>query len=236
MNILICDDIQTEAHKLADIMADRGFDVNIKVFYNARDVLAYMETGADVDVCFLDIVMPDVSGVELAASLRDNGYTGFIVFLSASKDYGPESYKVKAFNYLVKPISISDIKIMLQELTDALKTVDNASILVRTHNISKNLPHRDISYIEVENNYVFFHLTDGTQLKSRTPLAEIALHLLEDSRFVRCHRSFIINRHDIDSLKSSDFIMKSGAVVPISRNNSEVKRQYLNSRNRQGGG
>jgi len=236
MNILICDDIKTEANKLAELMADRGFDVNIKVFYNAADVLAYISTGAAVDVCFLDIVMPEVSGVELAAELRDNGYKGFIVFLSASKDYGPESYKVKAFNYLVKPIAISDIKIMLQELTDAMSAVDNASILVRTHDLSRNLPLRDISYIEVENNYVFFRLTDGTELKSRTPLSEIALHLLEDSRFIRCHRSFIVNRHDIDSLKSNDFIMKNGTAVPISRNNSEVKRQYLNSGRRQGGG
>jgi len=236
MNILICDDIKTEADKLANMLNDRGFEVNTKVFYNARDVLAYINTGAVVDVCFLDIVMPDVSGVELAGSLRKNGYSGYIVFLSAAKDYGPESYKVKAFNYLIKPIAVSDIKIILQELTDALSAADNACILVRTHDFTRNLLLRDISYIEVENNYVFFHLIDGTELKARTPLNEIAIQLLEDSRFIRCHRSFIVNQHDIDSLKGNDFIMRNGKTIPISRNNSDVKRQYLNSITGQGGG
>jgi len=231
MNILVCDDIKTEADKLAEMLTNRGFDVNISVFYNAHDALAYIRTGAAVDVCFLDIVMPEVSGVELAQSLRDFGYAGYIIFLSASKDYGPESYKVKAFNYLVKPISLSDIKITLQELTDALNAADTASILVKTHDYSRNLPLRHISYIEVENNYVFFHLTDGTELKSRTPLAEIATQILSDSRFIRCHRSFIVNLHDIDTLKGNDFMMKNGATVPISRNNADAKRQYLKSIN-----
>jgi len=236
MNILICDDIKTEADKLADMMADRGFELTIKVFYNAGDTLAYVNTGALVDVCFLDIVMPEVSGVDLAESLRENGYKGFIVFLSASKDYGPESYKVKAFNYLIKPISISDIKIILQELTDALTAADRACILVRTHDMTKSLPLKDISYIEVENNYVFYHLTDGTELRARTPLNEIAVQLLEDSRFIRCHRSFIVNRSNIDSLKGNDFVMRTGVAIPISRNNSDAKRQYLDFINRQGGG
>ncbi|MCL2819506.1 MAG: LytTR family DNA-binding domain-containing protein [Oscillospiraceae bacterium] len=236
MNILICDDIKTEAHKLDDMMRNRGFDVNIKVFYNARDVIAYINTGAVIDVCFLDIMMPEVSGVELAQQLRDTGYTGFIVFLSASKDYGPESYKVKAFNYLVKPISITDIRTILQELTDAQTAADTAGILVKTHDLTKNLPLRNISYIEVENNYVFFRLTDGSELKVRVPLSDIASQLLEDKRFIRCHRSYIVNKNEIDTLKNNDFIMRSGAVIPISRNNADVKRQYLDSIKRQGGG
>ena len=119
MNVLVCDDIKSEADKLAEMLKNRGFDVNISVFYNAQDTLSYIRSGAVVDVCFLDIVMPDMSGVELAHTLRQDGYTGFIVFLSASKDYGPESYKVKAFNYLLKPISISDIREILRELSDA---------------------------------------------------------------------------------------------------------------------
>jgi len=229
MNVLICDDIKSEAHKLAEMMTNRGFDVNINVFYNARDVISYINTGAVIDVCFLDIVMPEVSGVELAQTLREIGYTGFIVFLSASKIYGPESYKVKAFNYLVKPIAISDIKSLLKDLTDALSAADTASILVRTQDFTKNLPFRKISFIEVENNYVFFRLTDGSQLKSRTPLAEIAEQLLDDRRFIRCHRSFIVNLNEIDELRNNDFIMRNGESVPISRNNTDAKKQYLKS-------
>jgi len=236
MNILICDDIKTEAQKLSDMLQKCDFDLNIQVFYNAKDVLSYFHTGAVIDVCLLDIVMPEISGVELAQTLRDEGYTGYIVFLSASKDYGPESYKVKAFNYLVKPISITDLRVILQELTDAQRASDNASILVKTHDFSRNLPLRNISYIEVENNYVYFHLTDGSELKARIPLSDIAAKLLDDSRFIRCHRSFIVNMFEIDTLKSSDFIMRSGAVIPISRNNADAKRHYLNSLSKQGGG
>jgi len=236
MNVLICDDIKSEAHKLANMMTGRGFDINIKVFYNAADSLEYISSGAKVDVCFLDIVMPGTSGIELAFSLREYGYTGFIVFLSASKDYGPESYQVKAFNYLVKPISISDIRVIFEELTDALSMADTAGILIKAHESTRNLPFRSISFIEVENNYVFFRLTDNSILKVRTPLTEIAEALQEDSRFIRCHRSFIVNISEVKSMKNNDFTMKSGAVVPISRNNTEAKKMYLKSIKGQGGG
>jgi len=236
MNILVCDDIKTEADKLAEMLTGRGFEVNIKVFYSASDTLDYIRTGALVDVCFLDIVMPEIDGVELAQSMRDYGYNGYIIFLSASKDYGPESYKVKAFNYLVKPIAISDIRTILQELTDAQNAADTAGIMVKTHDFTRNVPLRDISYIEVENNYVFFHLTNGTVLKTRIALSEIASKLLTDIRFLKCHRSYIINLNEVDTLKANDFIMRSGNKIPISRNNTDAKRMYLKFINAQGGG
>jgi len=229
MNILICDDIKSEADKLASMLTNRGFEVHTTAFYNARDALAYVRTGAVVDVCFLDIVMPEVNGVELAKALRKDGYTGYIVFLSAAREYGPESYQVKAFNYLAKPIALSDIRIILSELSEAMNSADTNRILIKTTDFSRNVMLRDISHIEVKNNYVYVHLTDGNELKARTALAEIATRLLEDSRFIRCHRSFIVNMSEIDSLKGNDFIMRDNSVIPISRNNADVKQRYIKS-------
>jgi len=227
MNILICDDVKSVADKLEIMMTNRGHNVNISVFYNASDVLNFIRSGANVDACILDIVMPGINGVELAQMLRDDGYNGFIVFLSASRDYGPESYKVKAFNYLVKPVSISDIRVLLSELSEAMNTSDTASILVKTAVSAKRVQLKDISYVEVRTNYVHFKLIDNTEIKARTALIDVAPQILEDSRFVKCHRSFIVNLNDIDTLQGNEFIMHDGAVIPISRSMTDVKRLYL---------
>jgi len=173
--------------------------------------------------------MPETSGVVLAQELRNYGYNGFIVFLSASKDYGPESYQVKAFNYLVKPISIADIRAILKELHEAATATDTASIHIKTTSFTKRVLLKEISHIEVKTNYVYFSLEDGSELKSRVALSEIESHLLEDPRFVKCHRSFVVNLSNVDNLKSNEFVMRNGARIPISRGKSDVKRIYHSS-------
>jgi len=227
VNILICDDMKHDADNLCKLLVDSGFNHNSVMFSNAKDAFEHIRSGASVDVCFLDIIMPGKSGVELAKDLRDDGWQGFIVFLSTSKDFGPETYQVKAFSYLLKPVSCDSVREILHEIEHLQKSADTSGISVKGVGQTRFLLFREISYVEAANQNVIFRLTSGLELKMRSTFAEIAATLLEDTRFIQCHRSYVINMNDVISVCNNDFIMQSGVKIPIARSFAGAKLRYI---------
>lgn len=226
MNILICDDLQSDSGRLSRLIRDSWLDLNIVVFQNGYDALDYFYTGAVVDVCFLDIIMPEMSGVELAGQLRQGGYTGDIVFLTTSNEYAAESYDVNAFSYLLKPPSPEGVRGVLQKLEDAKKKGDTEGILVRVSKVSRNVLFRDISHVEVIKHYVYFRLTDGEEIELYATFGEIAEQLLRDNRFVQCHRSYIVNMSEISSIDDKEITVRGGKKLPVSKSYSNVKKKF----------
>jgi len=225
---MICDDMKNEADKLERLLNDSGFDVNTTAFTDADDALEHIRSGTIVDVCFLDIVMPGMSGIELAKALRAENYPGEIVFLTTSNEYAAESYQVKAFSYLIKPPGPDGVHKILSELEQAKKDGDTAGIIVKTTGSKRLVLFRELSHVEVMGNNIHFRLTDGTEAVTRATFAETAPALLADKRFTQCHRSYIVNMDDISRVQGSeDFITQNGARVPISRNYPNAVKQYI---------
>ena len=227
MNILICDDLKHDADKLHELLSASESGHDTVIFTEAKDALEHIRSGASVDICFLDIIMPEINGVELAKQLREEGWLGYIVFLSTSKDFGPESYEVKAFSYLLKPASCESVRDVLNDINHAQKNTDTGGISVKATGQTRFVMFKDISYIEAANQNVIFRLTNNSELKMRSTFAEIASVLLEDSRFIQCHRSYIINMDDVLSVKNNDFIIRSGVKIPITRSFADAKLLYI---------
>jgi len=226
MNILLCDDKIEELCELENMLENSGFDVRHKSFYNAQDLLTYVRQGADVDMCILDIVMPDMTGISLAVELRRGGYEGQIVFLSALNDFAAESYGVHAFSYLLKPPTKDAIIRLLKDVAAATEKRDEEAIVVRQPREMRRLLHREIEYVEVVDHYVYFHLTSGEYVEVYSTFVEITNKLISAPHFVKCHRSFIINMHEIKVITSRSVTMRSGKVLPVSRNYSDVKKEF----------
>lgn len=227
MNILICDDLQEDAKELGRLLQNLGFTINLAIFYNGYDVLEYLSAGSAADVCFLDIVMPEMNGVELARELRSCGFTGEIVFLTTSKEYGYESYRVKAFDYLLKPPTTQDVRDVLEKLKKIRESSDTGSILVKTTGISRSIMFREISHVEVIMHSIHYRLIDGGEMTQRVSFEEVKPKLLSDPRFIQCHRSYIVNMDDIKTVAGRELIMRSGAIIPLSRSYPEAKKRYL---------
>lgn len=226
MNVLICDDLQSEAAVLDSLLRTSGFQVNIYLFNNALDALNFIRTGAVVDCCFLDIIMPEMDGIELAAALRQNGYSGKLVFLSTSKDYGPESYTVDAFSYLLKPPTTKSVKEILGKLEQAQIRADRAEIPVQAAGVTKIIPHRDISYVEVIRHKIYFHMTDGSEVCISATFSKITAQLLCDPRFIQCHRSYVVNMQDIAEVSEREIVTRSGKRIPIPRNYRDTRTRF----------
>lgn len=225
MKVLICDDKEEDANALAALLSSLHIE-NI-AFTNSSHAFDYMCSGAKIDVCFLDIVMPEMDGIELAEKLRQNNFAGKIVFLTESNDFAHESYKVKAFDYMIKPPTLENITGVLKSLEELSKDNDTEGLVVKTQGSSRVIPFRDISHIEVIDHAVFIKLSDRSLIKELTTFSEMAERLLQDPRFVRCHRSYIVNVNEVALASKKEVIMKNGAKIPISRGYSQVKDEML---------
>jgi DNA-binding LytR/AlgR family response regulator len=225
VNILICDDMKNEADKLTGILRDLGFEPI--VFSSSNDALIYFRSGAAADVCFLDIVMPEMNGIALAEKLRADGFAGEIVFLTNSNDYAHQSYKVNAFSYLLKPPTPESVATVLDDLESARKSADKDGISIKTTGAVRFILFRNISHAEVIDHTVYIRLINGSEIPVYAKLSEIAETLLKDRRFVQCHRSYIVNMSDIGSYANGRIVMQGGAVIPISRGYADIKDRLL---------
>ncbi len=225
MNILICDDMRLEAEELMRRLTDEGHSA--AAFFCGEDALEYIEGGGFAQAAILDIMMPGMNGVELAAKLRKLSWSGRIVFLSASGGYGPQSYRVNAFDYLVKPITPKGVREMLQKLEAAEKDADAKSVPLKAGGIIRTVRFRDISYVEAINHKVVYHLTDGGMVEVYGAIADAEALLAPDGRFARCHRSFIVNLDEIKSITGYEIAMRQGARIKISQSYTNLKKRYF---------
>ena len=179
------------------------------------------------DIVFLDIELPDMTGFEMLGQLPETNFK--TIFTTAHSHYAIKAFRFNALDYLVKPIKAVELK----EALSRVKSADSSEIQNALHNIEAKspeqqrlvlqtqsgtlyLPIKEISHVESERNYSSIHLTNGRKELSSKNLAYFE-DVLEEKGFFRCHRSYLVNRAQIETLKKDNFVLKSGLEIPISR-------------------
>ncbi|MEN2488699.1 LytTR family DNA-binding domain-containing protein [Flavobacterium sp. B11] len=171
------------------------------------------------DLVFLDINMPNLSGMELARLIQDQpGPLPKIIFTTAYNHYAIEGYKVNAVDYLLKPFSYeeflrasSKVLQLAEEANNTFTTItaDDEFIFLKVEYQWVRISLKDITYIESLKDYVKVHLEDS----QKALMSLISLKALEEklpsSKFMRVHRSFIVSLDKISAIsKNSIFIDK----------------------------
>lgn len=164
--------------------------------FQAIDYLA----AEPVQLLFLDIKMPDLTGMELLQSLTPKP---LVIFTTAYTEYAAESYELDAVDYLIKPFSFprflkacNKANEMLQKSTGvAIK--EDSSIFIKSGYEAVRINYLDILFLESAGNYMTFVLADEKRILSRLTISE-TVNLLPPAIFTRVHRSFIVNRLKID--------------------------------------
>ena len=233
MNIIVCDDVREDRVALCTLVRRFFREINCPVKINAckdgesllGDLGSYKT--ADAKICFLDIYMPGINGIDVARKIRETDSDTVIILTTTSLDHGVEGYSVYAFQYLVKPLRYPDVN---RALGKCVKLFEQAIrfIEVVSDRLKVRVPLKDILYIEVLDHVCLIHtLADTT--KSYCPLDEIEQQLdnMGEHTFLRIHRSYIVNMRHIDDVAENDFLMRNGAAVPIRRKDKlEVKQAY----------
>lgn len=187
-----------------------------------------------IDLIFLDINMPEISGLSFAKSLNKNIK---IIFTTAYRDYAVDGFDLQAVDYLLKPISFERLIQAVNKYLDENMPVISAMpteiiqemndyIFVRSDRRMVKISFNEILFIESLSDYVKIHLTDKTVL-TRETISNIEAKLPQKD-FIRVHRSFIVSLANIDSF-TNEFVEINSHQIPISRSykNSVLERLEL---------
>jgi len=226
MRILIVDDERPARDKLRRLLEQ---EADVTALAEARDGVEALEQIAAFrpDVAFLDIQMPEVSGIELAASLP--APAPLIVFATAYDQYAIRAFDANAIDYLLKPYDRARLQRALDRIRQRLQAPqpmpafdsghEVRQLLVTERGVTRVVRVDDVQWIETADNYVVLH-TDAGQPLMRQTLAGLVDKL--GPRFVRCHRRAAVQLSWIDSVVALDkgdceLVLRSGARVPCSR-------------------
>ena len=148
--------------------------------------------------------MPDMSGILLGEKLREAGYDGKIIYLTSSSDYYPDAFRVRAFDYMIKPVSMTAFTKTMDEISALIARKKDRFLLVKAKDRSVRLSFDTILYAEFTKRAVCYHLTGGRMVESltlRTTFAEAVAELLADARFALCGQSMVVNLEHITAVE-----------------------------------
>ena len=190
------------------------------------------------ELVFLDIQMPDLDGMELSRMLPPETR---VIFTTAFKQYAYESYEVSALDFLLKPIRYQKFLEAAQKaqewfaLKDAARDVQAdgmTSAFIKVDGVLRKVDFADILYVEGMGDYVMFHLAS-----QRAPLVthltmKAVEELLPAPRFVRIHRSFVVNLEQIKSVSPQGDVKVGDALLHVSDGYREafdalLRQQYM---------
>ena len=230
MRVLIVDDERPARDKLRRMLAQ---DAGIAAIAEARDGVEALQQIAEFkpDAAFLDIQMPEISGIELAASLP--APAPLIVFVTAFDQYAIRAFDANAIDYLLKPYDQARLQRALLRLRKRLQAggapdtpvpaFDSGhpvhQLLVTERGTTRVVRVDQIQWLGSADNYVVLHTADGHPLMRQT-LAGLVEKL--GTGFVRCHRRAAVQLSWIDSVVALDkgdceLVLRGGARVPCSR-------------------
>lgn len=214
LRIAICEDSNDDAKGLQSLIMASCVATEISHFESGDAFLASRPAGR-FDLVFLDIYMEGISGIEVAYTLRKMDEACGVVFTTTSEDHRPEAFDVDAEQYLVKPVDKVKLeKVLRKRLAVVRNTRETCSVNERGRRVEVVLDH--IYYVEVQNHNCLVHTADRViETGSAMKIDDFEL-LLPPPRFLRCHKSYIVNMSYVESV-GRDFIMKNGQTVYIRR-------------------
>lgn len=187
-----------------------------------------------VDLIFLDIEMPGTNGMEFAKTLFERYESLSIVFTTAYPQYALEGFRVDAVDYLLKPLDINDMKTAVEKVKRrmALNTQtaddDNADnyIFIKSSGRTHKLRISDIIYIKGLSEYVQICVRGESKLFTTHESLKKLENNLSAERFMRIHKSFLINLNFLESA-DSESVTVNGIQLPIGQKYKVDFKQYL---------
>lgn len=231
------DDEPLALNKLSDYISRVPFLHLVAACQDAFEAMKVLSE-EEVDLIFLDINMPDLGGLDLMRSLVAKP---LVVFTTAYSEYAIDGFKLEAVDYLLKPFEFHDLlwaadkarkRIELRAMSDnaaeGVQPVADGSLFVKVDHKVIRINIDDIRYVEGMNEYVRIFMEGNTE----PVIAMIGMKKLEErlpsNRFVRVHRSYIVNLRKITEISRLRVIFDHNVYIPVGENYKEQFLEYIN--------
>ncbi len=231
INCIAIDDEPLALQQIISYIEKTPFLRLIKGCYSAVEALDII-TEHKIELMFVDINMPDLSGMDFVKSLN---FKPMIVFTTAYSEYALEGFKVEALDYLLKPISYADFlksankaKKQKELLENSLETIksDNEYIFIKSEYKILRINYKDIIYIEGMKEYVRIHLQNAKAVMTLLSMKSLENHLPKE-KFMRVHRSYIVNLKMINQIERNRIVFNQDTYIPISEQYKVFFQKYL---------
>lgn len=195
-------------------------------FTNAFKAAEYLQK-EKTDLLFLDIKMPDITGLEFLKNLRQ---PSMVVLTTAYSEYAVQSFELNAVDYLLKPFSLSRFLKACSKVNELYLLRNNSGhsssfIFVKSGYEQVHIQISEILYLESAGNYMTFVL-NNSKIISRLSMQE-ALDILPPDKFIRTHRSFIIAIDKIEKVNRQQ-VWINGTIIPVGVTFEENLQDALN--------
>ncbi|MDE7192938.1 MAG: LytTR family DNA-binding domain-containing protein [Oscillospiraceae bacterium] len=218
----VCDDEREAAEHISDKLREYyPEECEIKIYGDGKSLLA--DSGSEnFDAFFLDIVMPEMDGMELARNIREDNPYVKIVFVTNQAELAHRGYIYGAFRYVRK----SNLEYELRETANSLKEyfdLRGEFINFKTPSGEVTRRIREIKYFEVKGHNITM-VCDGYEDKVYGTIRDYH-NRLKSRGFIQVHKSYLVNFRYIDSIVKNDVKLSCGRLLPLSRKRiHEVKK------------
>lgn len=191
MNIAVCDDDKTvvkEAEALInEFFADKGYDYELYTFTSGKELLS---REVQFDIVYLDIEMPEISGLEVAKRLFEKNKNTIIMIITSFQHYIDDAMELRVYRYISKPFDKERFFTCLKFAFNNYLT-SNKPIKIKSNDEITKINSCDIIYLSIENEKVYVHTYDGSI--RTTENFGYWLRELDGLSFFQVHQSFIVN-------------------------------------------
>lgn len=228
MNIAICDDVVIERTQLNAALRrfekEWNIDLHITEFSDAECLLLSIENGAKFDVLLMDIYMEGQSGLQASKKLRQNGFSGEIVFITTSRDHAIESYEVAAAGYISKPYEYAALSKTIQRCVEKHKK-SNRTISFLSQRLELSIFSKDILYIETRLRGCFVHAKSEV-LSTQKGIGSFEAELKEEPCFLKLGKSYIVNLNHTKKNDDDYIYFENGEKIAMPvRDKQKIKKQ-----------
>lgn len=234
---LTCIVIDDDIHAVNGIVSYINALTNIQLIQSYTDPLVALNeitAGKEVDIIFVDVDMPLISGLELSKTIRHK--TDKLIFTTSHSKYAYEAFEMYASAYLLKPYTFARFAETINMLFPKRNNVPHITVkqeddyfFVRNKNDNNNLikvRYTDIVAVESLQNYVRIFTLNET-IVAYIALSEIKVILLKYPNFVQAHRSFIIAKNYIEKVESNTLKMINNLTINIGNSYRESIQEYI---------
>ncbi|MCI7813301.1 MAG: LytTR family DNA-binding domain-containing protein [Lachnospiraceae bacterium] len=230
ISIAICEDNYSSLsyieQSVQKFLSSRGYHGVISSYSSSFNLYSLIQEGIRFGLYFLDIDMPKVNGLTLAATIRSLDESAVIMFVSAKEEYVFDAIKVQPFRFIRKSHFQSDLSEALEEyLRQNQEEKEDTVITIEVQNEIYRFSVSDILYIQAKDNYLDI-ITAKKNTLIRYKISDME-KLLEPYQFLRIHKSYLVNYRYIFSLQGKTVTLEDGTQLPISRYRlSEVQEKF----------
>lgn len=237
LSCIVIDDEPLAVRQMESYIARIPFLTHLKSFDNAVDARQWLGEANSVDVIFVDINMPELTGVDFVRGLENHH---LVIFTTAYSEYAVEGFKLDAIDYLLKPFnfatferaankahSVAELLALRNEanaeqnIPISEQSADRECISIRADHKTTLVRYSNIIYLESAGEYIRLHLADGTKLVTLFRMKNMETELPAE-RFIRVHRSFIVNTEHITGYTKGRVFLTGEEYVPIGENYKEI--------------